>query len=216
MEDLKEMFAQMMRFQIESQQKRTKKNNFNFNKKKAKKDFFSCYKEKEQENEEKQQRFFLELHKQEALFKSLSNNQPTDSTAVFTQNAVWNAIETFIYASDEDKTFEAYYRRYEDIYITDCADWTDAKKSSATTTKARNCGTQQVRRLYLTKKKQKNNKKLANILETVKLLSELFSSKTSLFHKRWKCLSLTKGDSDDYLGFASVVNKNCDDFKLGE
>ena len=36
---------------------------------------------------------------------------------------------TFSYAPDEDKTFEAYYRRYEDIYITDCADWTDAKKS---------------------------------------------------------------------------------------
>ena len=27
---------------------------------------------------------------------------------------------------------------------------------------------------------------------------------------------LKKRDSDDYLGFASVVNKNCDDFKLGE
>ena len=78
------------------------------------------------------------------------------------------------------------------------------QKSPATSKKARNCGTQQVRRLYLTKKK------LAN------LLSELFSSKTSLFHKRWKCLNLTKRDSDDYFGFASVDNKNCDDFKLGE
>ena len=53
-------------------------------------------------------------------------------------------------------------------------------------------------------------------LETVKLLSELFSSKTSLFYKSWKCLNLTKRDSDDYLGFASVINKNCNDFKLGE
>ena len=86
-------------------------------------------KEKEQGNEEKQQRFFLELQKQqEALFKSLSNNLPTDSTAVFTQNDAWNAVEAFIYAPDEDKTFEAYYRTYEDIYITDCADWINAKK----------------------------------------------------------------------------------------
>ena len=53
-------------------------------------------------------------------------------------------------------------------------------------------------------------------LKTVKLLSELFSSKTSLFHKRWKYLNLTKRDRDDYLGFAAVANKNCDDFKLGE
>ena len=41
---------------------------------------------------------------------------------------MWNELETFSYALDEDKTFEAYYRRYEDINITDCADWTDAKK----------------------------------------------------------------------------------------
>ena len=118
-------------------------------------------------------------------------------------------LKHFPHTPDEDKTFEAYYRRYKDIYITDCS---DAKESPATSTKARNCGTQQVLRLYLTKKK------LANLffLETVKLLSELFSSKTFLFHKRWKCLNLTKRDSEDYLGFASVINKNYDDFKLGE
>ena len=93
--------------------------------------------------EDLKEMFFLELLKQqEALFKSLSNNQPTDSTTIFTQKAVWNALETFSYAPDENKTLETYYRRYEDIYITDCADWTDAKKSLATSTKARNCGTQ--------------------------------------------------------------------------
>ena len=90
------------------------------------------------------------------------------------------------------------------------------KKSPASSTKARNCGAQQVRRLYLTKKKKKKKTCELGFLETVKLMSELFSSKTSLFHKRWKCLNLTKRDSDDCLGFASVVNKNCDDFKLGE
>ena len=126
---------------------------------------------------------------------------------------MWNALETFSYSLDEDETFEAYYRRFEDIYITDSADWTDAKKSPATSTKARSCGTQQVHRLYLTKKKKTCE---LGVLEIVKLLSKLFSSKTSLFHKRWKCLNLTKRDSNDYLGFALVVNKNCDDFKLGE
>ena len=66
-------------------------------------------------NEEKQQQFFLQLQKQqEALFKNPSNNQPTDSTTIFTQNAVWNALETFSYAPDEDKT---YCRRYEHISI---------------------------------------------------------------------------------------------------
>ena len=178
MGDLKEMFAQMMKFQMESQQK----------------------------NEEKQQRFFLELQKQqEALFKSLSNNQPTDSTTIFTQNAVWNALETFSYAPDEDKTFEAYYRRYEDICRLDwCKNvWLLLRKLET------------VEHKFVDYILPKQTCELG-FLETVKLLSELFSSKTSLFHKRWKCLNLTKRDSDDYLGFASVVNKNCDDFKLGE
>ena len=203
MEDLKEMFAQMMTFQMEFQQKYEEKllqlqkeNEERIQKKKKKK------------NEEKQQRFFFELLKQqEALFKSLNNNQPTDCTTIFSQNAVWNALETFSYAPVENKSFEAYYRRYEDIYITDCASWTDAKNSPATSTIARNCGTQQVRRLYLTKKTLRTW-----LFKTFKLLSELFSSKTSLFHKRWKCLNLTERDSDDYLGFASVVHKNCNDF----
>ena len=126
---------------------------------------------------------------------------------------MWNAVETFIYASDEDKTFEAYYRRYEDIYITDCADWTDAKKVRLL---LRKLGT--VKHKFVDYILPKKNKKTCELgfLETVELLSELFSSKTSLFHKRWKCLNLTKRDSDDYLGFASVVNKTCDDFKLGK
>ena len=112
------MFAQMMKFQMESQQKNEEK-------------LLQLQKENEErilKNEEKQRRFFIELQKQqEALFKSLSNNQPTDSTTIFTQNAAWNARETFSYAPDEDKTFEEYYGRYEDIYIIDCTDWTDAK-----------------------------------------------------------------------------------------
>ena len=83
------------------------------------------------------------------------------------------------------------------------------KKVRLPSTKAKNRGTQQVYRLYLTKKK---NCEL-DFLETVKLLSELFSSKTSLIPQKMEMPQLKKRDSDDYLGFASVVNKNCDDFK---
>ena len=124
---------------------------------------------------------------------------------------MWNALETFSYSLDVDKTFEAYYRKYEDIYIADCADYTDAKNVLLLLRKQ---GTVEYNKFvdYILPKKTCE----LRFLETVKLLPELFSSKTSLFHKRWKCLNLTKRDSDDYLGFASVDNKNCDGFKLGE
>ena len=52
--------------------------------------------------------------------------------------------------------------------------------------------------------------------ETVKLLSELFGLNTSLFHKRWKCLNIFKGDQQDYLTFVATVNKHCNDFKLAD
>ena len=91
-----------------------------------------------------------------------------------------NALETFSYAPDEDKTFEAYYRRYEDIYITDCADWTDAKKKKKKVRLLlRKLGT--VEHKFVDYILPKKTCKLG-FLETVKFLSELFSSKTSLFH----------------------------------
>ena len=43
---------------------------------------------------------------------------------------------------------------------------------------------------------------------------KLYCPKTSLFHKRWKCINVTRKESQDYTTFASVVNKHCDDFKL--
>ena len=37
---------------------------------------------------------------------------------------------------------------------------------------------------------------------------ELFSPKTSIFHKRWKCLNLTRKEVKDFAIFASVINKH--------
>ena len=93
---------------------------------------------------------------------------------------MWNALETFSYAPDEDKTFEAYYRKYEDIYITDCADCTDEKKVQLL---LRKLGTVEHNKFvdYILPKKDCE----LGFLETDKLLSKLFSPKTSLFHKRW-------------------------------
>ena len=52
--------------------------------------------------------------------------------------------------------------------------------------------------------------------EAVELLMKLFSLKTSLFHKRWKCLNLTRKGGEDFITFASLVNKHFDDYRLAE
>ena len=50
--------------------------------------------------------------------------------------------------------------------------------------------------------------------EAVKSLMELYCPKTSLFHKRWKCINLISKEGQDYTTFASDVNRHCDDFGL--
>ena len=139
------------------------------------------------------------------------NLQSSDDDNTFTQGAVWSAIETFKYRPNEDISFEAYFRRYEDLYINDCRNWTDAKKVRLLT---RKLDTAEHTRFVNYILPRKTNE--LTFQETVKLLTELFSPKTSLFHKRWKCLNLVREENEEFTVFAAKVNKSCDDFKLSE
>ena len=139
------------------------------------------------------------------------NIQSCDGEDSFTENAVWSAIETFEYQPNEDISFEAYFRRYEDIYANDCKNWSDSKKVRLLT-----------RKLDTAKHTRFINYILLRITneptfqEAVKLLTDLFSPKTSLFHKRWKCLNLVREENEDFTVFVAKVNKGCNDFKLIE
>lgn len=50
--------------------------------------------------------------------------------------------------------------------------------------------------------------------ETVEQLMSLFGSPVSVFHRRYKCLQVTKEDSEDILAYSCRVNRACVDFKL--
>ena len=119
-------------------------------------------------------------------------------------------METFIYLPEEDKTFEAFFIRYKDLFTVDCEDWTNAKKVHLL---LRKLGTTEYSKFvnYILPKTSE-----LEFSEAVKLLSELFSPNWTLFHKRWKCFNLAKRDDKDYLTFTSIVNKHCDDFRLAE
>ena len=120
-------------------------------------------------------------------------------------------LTIFHFEQEEDKSFAAYYRRYEDFFSIVCKNWSDQQKT----------------RLLLRKLETSEHNKFADFIlprktselsfdEPVKLRTELFSPKISLFYKRWKCLNLTKNDEDDFATYAAVVNKHCDEFKLSE
>ena len=112
-------------------------------------------------------------------------------------------MEIFIYLPEEDKTFEALFRIYEDLFTVDCEDWTNAKKVRLL---LRKLGTTEYSKFvdYILSKKTSE----LEFSEVVKIFSELFSPNLTLFHKRWKCFNLSKQDDEDYLTFASIVNKH--------
>ena len=92
----------------------------------------------------------------------------------------------------------------------DCGNWSDSKKILLLGKRGINEHTQFVNHIL--------PRKICELTFTgaVELLMELFTLKTSLFHKRWKCLNLTWKEREDFTTFASVVNKHCDDFRLAE
>ena len=213
----KETEEKQLRIQKENEEERKKERKENEEKHL---NLLKFLEEKERKKEEERERERVELCEQlmamqvksdqrlELLTQAFRNKNVDDENA-FSQSAIWAAIDTFHHEPEKGLTFENYYRRFEDTFKVDCSQWSDAKKS----------------RLLLRKLGQAEHEKFVDYIlpkksneltfdETIKLLTELYGTKSSLFHKRWVCLNLKRTEEQDYVTFASVVNKHCDDFKL--
>ena len=46
----------------------------------------------------------------------------------FSENAIRSATENLSYSAEEEVTFTSYFKWYEDLYATDCTNWSDSKK----------------------------------------------------------------------------------------
>ena len=174
--------------------------------------------EERREREEERKEFnkkILEMQMQaeerlELLTQVIANKNSNElNQNVFSQTAIWSALETFHYVPEEDLTSEAYFRRFGDAFRIDCKSWSEQMK---------------VRLLLEILGATEHNKFIDYLIlkqtsemssdEAVKSLMELYCPKTSLFHKRWKCINLTRKEGQDYTTFASVVNRHCDNFGL--
>ena len=60
---------------------------------------------------------------EELLLKSLNCTKAPENDIT-----VYSTIETFEYVPENDKTFDAFYRRYEDVFNVDCKEWSNEKK----------------------------------------------------------------------------------------
>ena len=121
----------------------------------------------------------------------LKNNAHADNDTTFSQDSIWNAIDNFYDEQEEELVW--------------------SEEDTPTIKQARDTWDNKFVDFILPRKTSE-----ISFDETVKLLTELFSPKTSLFHKSWKCLNLTKNDEEDFATYAAVVNKHCDEFKLSE
>ena len=72
---------------------------------------------------ELQQKYFEEL-----LVNTLNGSKNSEKHTIFSESTPYNSIETFEYVPENDKMFEAFYRRYEDIFNVDCEQWPSKKK----------------------------------------------------------------------------------------
>ena len=65
------------------------------------------------------------LDKFEEFLLAGNRNQENSS---FSPDVIVNAMAELNYMPEEEVTFTSYFRRYKDLFITDCADWSDHKK----------------------------------------------------------------------------------------
>ena len=62
------------------------------------------------------------------MYELSNRGQNVENENAYSQNAIWRAIDNFTYAPEDEITFASYFRRYEDHYNTNCANWADFEK----------------------------------------------------------------------------------------
>ena len=66
----------------------------------------------------------------EKMFKLFVLKKEQGNANSFSQDSVINSIGEFIYSPEEDVSFVAHFRRYEEVFQKDCATWSDEKNTS--------------------------------------------------------------------------------------
>ncbi|KHJ41552.1 hypothetical protein D918_08404 [Trichuris suis] len=120
------------------------------------------------------------------------------------------SIAEFVYEPADGLTFDAWFTLFQDVFTIDCAALDDKAKV----------------RFLLRKLSTPVHDKYPNFIlpkkpcdfdfdQTVACLRQLFGSQASLFSMRYNCLKLVKRDTDDFVTYAAVINRACEEFQFG-
>ncbi|XP_044757778.1 uncharacterized protein LOC123315936 [Coccinella septempunctata] len=154
-----------------------------------------------------QQEFLLLLSQS---FKSSEvSPKSAEVSEEFRMETLGNGITEFHYDPENNITFDAWYRRYESLFIEDAQKLSDPAKVRLLLRKLDTQVHQQFINLILPKEPKEIDFK-----DTVAKLKEMFGKKTSIFNTRYQCMKLTKNSAEDFVAYAAKVNKFCEDFDI--
>lgn len=148
------------------------------------------------------------------LEQSIQSNPSTTRSAANNElviEALANSIQEFSYDPENGLTFDKWYNRYEDAFIAARAQMDEQAQI----------------RLLLRKLDQKSHTKYVNYIlpkstknfdfkTTVDKLKQILSAQITIFSRRYNCLKTKKNDNDDFVTYAGIVNRSCEDFKFTE
>lgn len=146
-----------------------------------------------------------------AKLGNINENARPDNIAQRSMDMVSNSINEFVYDPQNGVIFDNWYARYEDAFTVDGVKLDDAAKVRLLLRKMDSISHSKYINFILPKKANENT-----FDETVKILTRMFGEPESLFSIRYNCFKLMKKQSDDYITFASLVNKECERFKFAD
>ncbi|BHF83066.1 embryonic brain development [Sparganum proliferum] len=154
-----------------------------------------------------------QLKLMEALTVKLSNSNMGQSSADGGSQSVDHiagSITEFLYDPQAHITLDSWYKRYEDMFSVDLAAQDDAWKVRLLLRKLGPAEHERYANFILPKNPQE-----VTFKDTVQTLSQIFGDQSTLLNTRFQCLQLCKRDSDDFITYAGIVNRECGRFQLG-
>ncbi|BHF75483.1 hypothetical protein SprV_0501857900 [Sparganum proliferum] len=147
-----------------------------------------------------------QLKVMEALTVRLSNSSMGQSSALggsHSDDHIASSITEFFYDPRAHLTFNSCYKLYEDSFSVDMAAQDDAWKVRLPLRKLGPAEHERYANFILPKNPREVTSK-----DTVQTLLQIFGEQSS----RFQCLQLCKRDSDDFITYAGIVNRECGRF----
>ena len=158
MDDFQKIIAQMLKVQMDHQQKSDERQQ-RMEEQRVQQQKQQQQQQQQQRNEERLLQALMKSEEwqnqmEELLLRSLIGTKTSENDTTFSQGTIYSTIETFEYVPENDKTFDEFYRRYEDIFNVDCKEWSNEKKARLL---LRKLGTTEHRRFVNLILNKKNN-----------------------------------------------------------